>query len=299
MAPIGKGKTGTMRKHPSTKFCLLRAVLSVAVAASATEWRAASAQNVSATPGMAAPVAAITATAAADAKPPVYDAVSIKLNKSGSGSWDIDSNPYRFSATNVSLKNLLEQAYGIRPDLISGVDGPVAAARFDIEAKIVDPDPDVIKNMTFAQRRGLVLAMLHEYFQLAAHIESKIAPVYDLVLAKDGPKFKESVHVDAKDVGTNIHNGEMEAKGVTMVSLAATLTNQVQRTVIDRTGLTATYDLNLKWSRDNGAALDDGTKDAPPLIYTALKEQLGLKLEPAKGPVDTLVVDHVEMPAAN
>jgi len=232
-------------------------------------------------------------------KTPIYDAVSIKLNKSGSGSSGIDSNLYRFSTTNVSLKSLLEQAYGIRPDLISGVDGPVAAARFDIEAKIVDPDPAAIKNLPPGLHRGLVLGMLREYFHLEAHIESKILSVYDLELTKDGPKFKKSADVDAKNAGTSIRNQEMEAKSITMASLAATLANQVQRTVIDKTGLTATYDMKLKWSRDNGAALDDGTKDGPPLIYTALKEQLGLKLEPSKGPVETLVVDHVEMPSEN
>jgi uncharacterized protein (TIGR03435 family) len=238
-----------------------------------------------------APVSPVTTTA--------YDAVSIKLNKSGSGSSGINSNLYRFSATNVSLKSLLEQAYGIRPDLISGVDGPAAAAHFDIEAKVVEPDPAAMKDPPPGQYRVLVLRMLREYFHLEAHTESKIAAVYNLELAKDGPKFKQSATLDPKDAGTSIHNQEMEAKNITMASLAATLTNQVQRTVIDKTGLTATYDLKLKWSRDNGAALDDGTKDGPPLIYTALKEQLGLKLEPAKGPVETLAVDHVEMPSEN
>lgn len=232
-------------------------------------------------------------------KTQVYDAVSIKRNKSGSGSSRIDSYWYRFSATNVSLKSLLEQAYGIRPDLISGIDGPAASARFDIEAKVVEPDPAFMKDPPPGLYRALVLGMLQDYFQIKAHTESKPLPVYDLELAKDGPKFKESPAADAKNEGTSIHNTEMEATSVTMESLAAALANQVQRTVVDRTGLTARYDLKLKWSRDNGAAMDDGTKDAPPLIFTALKEQLGLKLEPAKGPVETLIVDHVEMPPEN
>ena len=235
----------------------------------------------------------------ASAKLPAYDVVSIKLNKSGSGSTDIDTNDNRYFAKNVSLKDLLENAYGIKKDLISGVTGPVASARFDVEAKIVDRDPDALKKLTGRQYGEMLLPFLVERFQLKAHTETKILPVYELVVIKDGPKFKQSED-DTRGSGTSIHgdhNGsELTAHNLSMAGLASSLTNQVHRTVIDKTGLAGKYDLGMKWSNDDGAA---GADSAVPSIFTALHEQLGLKLQASKGPVETLVVDSVEMPSEN
>jgi uncharacterized protein (TIGR03435 family) len=234
----------------------------------------------------------------ASAKLPVYDVVSIKLNKSGSGSTDIDTNDNRYSAKNLSLKDLLENAYGIKKDLISGVTGPIESARFDIEAKIVDHDPDALKKLTGKQYGQMLLPFLVERFQLKAHTETKILPVFELVVIKDGPKFKQSED-DKKGSGTSIHgdhNGsELAAHDISMTDLASSLTNQVHRTVIDKTGLAGKYDLGMKWTGDDSAT----QSDVGPSIFTALQEQLGLKLQSAKGPVETLVVDSVEMPSEN
>ncbi len=232
------------------------------------------------------------------AKLPAYDVVSIKLNKSGSGSTDVDSNDNRYFAQNVSLKDLLENAYGIKKDLISGVSGAVGSAHFDVEAKVVDRDPDALKKLTGRQYGQMLLPFLVERFQLKAHTETKILPVLELVVIKDGPKFKHAED-EKRGSGTSIHgdhNGrELTAHNLTMTSLASSLTNEVHRTVIDKTGLTGKYDLGLKWSTDDGTAQADST----PEIFTALQEQLGLKLQPGKGPVETLVVDSVEMPSEN
>jgi len=234
----------------------------------------------------------------ATVKLPAYDVVSIKLNKSGSGSVNINSDDNRYAASNVSLKDLLENAYGIKKDLISGVTGPVASARFDIEAKIVDRDPDALKKLTGKQDGEMLLPFLVERFQLKAHTEIKTLPVYELVVIKDGPKFKQSED-DTHGSGTSIHgdhNGkELTAHNLSMTSLASSLTNEVHRTVIDKTGLAGKYDLGMKWSADDGTA----QADSLPSIFTALPEQLGLKLQSAKGPVETLVVDSVEMPSEN
>jgi len=88
---------------------------------------------------------------------------------------------------------------------------------------------------------------------------------------------------------------------ITMSDFAVTLADQLHHTVIDKTGLTDAYDFNLKWTPDEDAdkAADNGAADRPPDIFTALQEQLGLKLEAAKGPVTTLVVDHAEQPSPN
>ena len=93
-----------------------------------------------------------------------------------------------------------------------------------------------------------------------------------------------------------MHNRELTAHDIPMASLASTLEGQVHRTVIDKTGLTGSYDFTLKWSPDDGSTAQT---DAAPYIFTALQEQLGLKLQPAKGPVETLIVDHAEMPSEN
>jgi uncharacterized protein (TIGR03435 family) len=234
----------------------------------------------------------------ASAKLPAYDVVSIKLNKSGSGSVNVHSDDNRYSASNVSLKDLLENAYGIKKDLITGVTGPIESAHFDVEAKIVDRDPDALKKLTGRQYGQMLLPFLAERFRLKAHTEIKTLPVYELVVVKDGPKFKQSED-DTHGSGTSTHgdhNGrELSAHNLSMTSLASTLTNEVHRTVIDKTGLTGKYDLGLKWSTDDGAA----QADSAPEIFTALQEQLGLKLQAGKGPVETLVVDSVEMPSEN
>ncbi len=234
----------------------------------------------------------------ASAKLPVYDVVSIKVNKSGSGSVNVNSDDNRYSASNVSLKDLLENAYGIKKDLISGVSGQVGSARFDIEAKIVDRDPDALKKLTGKQYGQMLLPFLVERFQLKAHTETRILPVLELVVIKDGPKFKQSGD-DTHGSGTSTHgdhNGrELTARNISMTSLASSLTNEVHRTVIDKTGLAGKYDLAVKWSTDEGSA----QADSAPEIFTALQEQLGLKLQPGKGPVETLVVDSVEMPSEN
>lgn len=234
----------------------------------------------------------------ASAKLPTYDVVSIKLNKSGSGSTDIDTDDNRYLAKNVSLKDLLENAYGIKKHLISGVTGSIESARFDIEAKIVDRDPDALKKLTGKQYGQMLLPFLVERFQLKAHIETKILPVFELVVAKDGPKFKPAKD-DTGGSGTSIHgdhNGsELSAHDISMTDLASSLTNQVHRTVIDKTGLAGKYDLGMKWTGDDSAT----QSDVGPSIFTALQEQLGLKLQSAKGPVETLVVDSVEMPSEN
>ena len=124
-------------------------------------------------------------------------------------------------------------------------------------------------------------------------------PVYDLVVGKGGPKVKLSQE-ELKDSNWNINGQDtsvvLTSKGASMSDLAAALTDEVHRQVIDKTGLTGHADITLKWS-DEVAAQQGGPNVVS--IFTAVEEQLGLKLEPSKGPVDTLVVDHAEMPSAN
>jgi uncharacterized protein (TIGR03435 family) len=227
--------------------------------------------------------------------------MSIKLNKTLSGSTDIDSDDGRFTATNVSLKALLAVAYDIKQELISGILGPVESARFDVEAKVVDPDTAVLKKMTREERRKMLLPLLVERFQLQTHIETKTLPVYELVVAKGGPRCKPSAdqtNTGGGDIDTDGSRTQVKlsAKNAPMASFAKALSSRVDRTVIDKTGLAGNFDLEMQWSRDENP--DSGAEILPD-IFTAIQEQLGLKLQAAKGPVETLVVDRAAMPSEN
>jgi uncharacterized protein (TIGR03435 family) len=241
------------------------------------------------------PSAATTA-----AKLPAYDVVSIKPNKSGSGSVDVDSNVDTYNAKNITVKSLLEDAYGIRKDLISGVPGPVDSVHFDVMAKIVEPDAAAIRKLTGRERGSMLLPILAERFQLKAHTETRILPVFELVVAANEPKFKHSADQKSHSTGTSIQGSDrgiqLTAQNISMASLASSLEGQVHRPVIDRTGLAGNYDVAMKWSSDT---LPSAEAISGPSLFTALQEQLGLKLRPSKDPVDTLVVDHVEMPSEN
>jgi uncharacterized protein (TIGR03435 family) len=252
------------------------------------------------------------ATAAAAQQ--AYDVASIKAHRSGDRQTDMDSNNQSYTASNVSLKNLLMDAYGIREDLISGIPKWAEDARFDLQAKIVDPDIQALKKLTREQRRGMLAAVLVERFHLKVHTETKILPVFDLVVTKGGPKFKEvilqsqapGVNSVRKPSGTDIHGSgqltEMVATAVPISLLAYHLGQQLKRTVIDETDLPGKYDFSFKWSPDELAAestYDAGSTDTGTSIFTALQEQLGLKLISAKGPVVTLVVDQADPPTAN
>ncbi len=131
---------------------------------------------VAALPSAHSQTAAAPSPATADATLIAYDVISIKPNNSGSRSSSSSSNNGRLSATNISLKQLLQQVYAIKENLISGIPGPVDSARFDIEAKVADPNPATLKKMTPEQSRQMLLPLLSDRFQLKTHIEVKTLP---------------------------------------------------------------------------------------------------------------------------
>lgn len=150
--------------------------------------------------------------------------------------------------------------------------------------------------------------LLADRFKLTVHWETRELPVYALVVAKNGPKLHASKEPDGAS-GTSAGNGQFTAGGVTLAEMAGALTQELSqelgRVVVDRTGISGRYDVSLKWTPDNGEALSGGTGGAasPPdsglSIFTAIQEQLGLKLESTKGPVQVLVIDRVELPSEN
>jgi uncharacterized protein (TIGR03435 family) len=170
--------------------------------------------------------------------------------------------------------------------------------RWDVTAKILGTP---VQQQNSPDYEVGMQSILSERFGLRTHIEEKILPVFVLVAAKSGVKFHESTAPDAKR-GFGLRKPyELTGTGVSLSSFAEMITYDVGRTVIDKTGLHGEYDLNLKWSPDELVENpgDPGVADRPPVIITALRDQLGLKLVPAKGPVKTLVVDFVDMPTEN
>ena len=227
-----------------------------------------------------------------------YDVSSVKQNISGDGSFGMGIHDDVFTATNVPLKNILEFAYDVKEDQISGLYGPVSSAHFDIEAKIVPPDGGKPPKLTDTQLAAMLIPLLADRFQFRAHLVTKTLPVYELVVQRGGPRFKLT-QTDTTNSSINMswsnNDKVLTAKGASMSDLAQALSDDVHRQVNDKTGLAGGADITLKWTSDE-AADQGGTVVS---IFTAVEEQLGLKLQPSKGPVDTLVIDHAEMPSAN
>ena len=231
---------------------------------------------------------------------PAYDVISVKQNKTGDGSFNmsISDSADRVTARNVPLKTIVEIAYDLRDDQIFGISGPVSSLSFDVDAKVLGPDGSTPPKLTDKQLQAMLIPLLAERFHLKAHLQTKILPVYDLVVLRGGPKIELSqAELKASSWNTNRSDREISInfKGATMADLAAGLADAVGRTVIDKTGLKGTSDFTLKWT--------DDAADAPagPVlsVFTAVQEQLGLKLQAGKGPVDTLVVDEVGIPSEN
>ena len=228
-----------------------------------------------------------------------YDVVTVRINNDGDQvSYGMHAGTDRFNATAINLRTLIEYAYDVKPDLIFGLNGPVDSARFDVEAKVIPQDGSAPK-LTDPQLIAMLIPLLADRFHLRAHLESQIKPVYDLVVTKGGPKFKlDPSERTGGSWDINNDNGKevLTIDRASMPDLAAILADRVHRDVIDKTGLTGAANLTLKFSDD--ALIEQGGPDTIS-IFTAVEEQLGLKLQPSKGPVDTLVIDHAEMPTAD
>ncbi len=236
-----------------------------------------------------------------------FDVVSIKQNKSIDGGMSIAPTDSSYRAVNVSLHQLIANAYFIRSSLVFGLPGWADSEAFDVDAKIVDPNMDELKKLSFKQKNFRIAMFLSDRFHLKVHTETRIVPVYELVIAKSGPKFKTekntaTAQFDLSKLGdhpgsgvTWMSNDELVAKGISMRRLGESLEDMAGRPIIDKTGLTGVYDIQLKWGFDKPD--DAGDVSAP--VFTALQDQLGLKLQVAKGPMEVLVVDHVEQPTEN
>lgn len=239
-------------------------------------------------------------------KPAAYEVVSIRPNHSGSSSSGDQVNGGLFSAKNESLQQLISTAYHlftasgqgiVLPDQITGLPGWAESERFNVEAKMDADAAAAAQSLPFMQlmqlHQPLLRAALAERFQLKAHFETRERPVYDLVIAKGGSKLKESSTSDSGVLRRS--NEDWEGQSYPIDGLAFNLSGELGRIVVDKTGLAGKYNFTLHFAPDD----QQQSPDAGPTLLTALEEQLGLKLVPAKGPVDVIVIDHVERPTEN
>ena len=245
------------------------------------------------------------------ARLPVYTVVSVKENRSKSDNMSIEDTKTGFKATNADVVNLLGNAFDLSKlteKQIVGLPAWTKSTNFDVEGKI-DPEEDArFHSLNEDESREMLRVLLADRFGLAAHFETHDGPVYSLIVGRKGVKLTPSKPAgpDDKDhqPGMMMNSGRLEVQQGDLKGLAFVLTHQTGRPVEDRTGLTGQYDYKLLWTpeaqADTAAAKAEGTgADAPPPLFTALEEQLGLRLEPGRGPVQTLVIDHIQMPAAN
>jgi uncharacterized protein (TIGR03435 family) len=201
-------------------------------------------------------------------------------------------------AVNVNVKALMEVAYDIPDTRMFAGPAWLTTEKFSLEAKADPRIAEQIASLPSEQgkqlKRKMLAALLTERFKLATHIETREMPVYAMTVAKGGPKLGETRPSD-DPAPTGTDRIDIRAGSNTLEILAYELSWRLGRPVQDRTGLQDRQALILRWQDDEGTAADSNA----PSLFTAIREQLGLKLESTRGPVPVLLIDHAEKPTEN
>ena len=250
---------------------------------------------------------------------PAFDAASVKRNITGDTNGSFGVRPGGvLVVVNNSLRNIVRNTYGVQNYQIVGGPEWFDTDRFDITAKAPgDAPPDQLLLM--------MRALLADRFMLRAHMDRRETPVYALSMARPDKRLGPTIRRSAVDClaqvaaavaaaregrppaapgagtprcGTRSLPGTMTAVGVTMADLARNLSNPAGRAIVDKTGLTGAWDLELSYAPDSPGAAPPVAVDAPSL-FTALQEQLGLKLEAQTAPIEVLVIDGADRPQDN
>jgi uncharacterized protein (TIGR03435 family) len=224
------------------------------------------------------------------ATPRTFDVASIKLNQAGGESRRAASAPGGiFTATNVTLKLLISRAYGVAEAQIEGGPAWIETEMYDIAAKADTP-----LELSREEMRPCLQTLLAGRFALTIHRVTKPGSLYSLVVAKNGPKLAEHSGPGRGGIAASTEGTKAAIAGTktTMARLAEYLSGFAGRPVIDNTGLKGEYDFNVEWS-------NDATGAGGPSPFAALQEQLGLKVNAIKGPIETIVIDRAERPSGN
>ena len=240
-----------------------------------------------------------------------FDVASIKRSDPNLRSHFSGTRNGSFIATDATLKQLVGLAYNLGDYHISGGPKWVDSDRYSVEGKPDSATPIPPGRAGWPQTMAMLQQLLAERFKLAVHCETKEEQVYELVIAKGGSKLKQAdtTRAGPKGIGST-GPGRLQGIAASMDVLVQVLAPVLSRSIIDKTGLTGKYDFTLEYTPELGQfqpgpdGLADGPRPAPPdpngpSLFTALQEQLGLRLESARGPVEVLIIDHAEKPDAN
>jgi bla regulator protein blaR1 len=244
---------------------------------------------------------------------PSFEVASIKPSRSSDTRMAFNmQTPGRFGAANVTVRRLIEVAYNIKDFQLTGGPSWIGSDRFDIVATPGARASD--------QLLPMLQSLLMDRFKLIAHKETKKVPIYALVVAKHGPKLAEPNAPAQRNASSApyrpgmvvVRRGLLVAQAAPVTALLNPLSNILGRTVVDRTAITGKYDLRLQWTPDenqiamlSAMGVPEGFGAPPPdpsvspSLFTALQEQLGLKLESRKAPGEILVIERVEKPSEN
>lgn len=233
-------------------------------------------------------------------KPKAFEVVSIKPNKEGtSGGVQELANGERY--VNTTLNVLVEGAYGrFSENEVLGMPSWAKSERYDIDLRIDANTANEWKNLSdkerFEQEQAMLQSMLADRCQLKAHLETKELPVYELVVAKGGLRMKEAAA--GEEFSGGFRTGEITGRAMRIQELTRGLPSD-GRSILDKTGLgDKKFDFDLKWTPENRIESGESGESGPSL-FTALEEQLGLKLISSKAPAKVCVIDHLERPTPN
>lgn len=246
-----------------------------------------------------------------------FDVVSVREHKSADGMLRVSSGPDGFTAIGATLQTLVEHAYGVRNYQILGAPRWFNSNKYDVRATFDQASVEDLQRLPSdklgAEIQRMLQTVLTDRFKLTVHRATKRLPVYVMTVAKSGTKLRGDEHAGGNhpavtSLSMSGIGGPLTGLHVPIPVLTDFLSTQLGRTVLDETGLSGHYDFTLKWRPENMALGDSSPEQgfagadsdaSGPSMFTAIEEQLGLMLKAHKGPVDVIVIDHVEKPSTN
>jgi len=252
---------------------------------------------------------------------PSLELVSIHKTKDPKSSPEIHEDADGITAESASLSSLIAEAYGfsliqLSDQQLIGAPGWAKTELFDVHAKVDSADVEKLKALkkaetmlVFAQEMTtrtptlemvMLQRLLEDRFHLKIHYEQRVMSVFEMTVAKGGVRMKPAHPADPEHGSVGMSNGKLTGENVPLsfIALFLPLEPEIGHPVTDKTGASGNYDFELHWSA-LGDSRDNGTDGSAPAIFTAIQEQMGLKLNSARAPVWVVVVDHAEMPSEN
>jgi uncharacterized protein (TIGR03435 family) len=228
---------------------------------------------------------------------PTFEVATIRLSDPADQKHRFEVHGHRVVLENQTVQTMIEMSYGVHRKQIVNAPSWTETQRFDIEGL-----PDVEGQPSVLQFQEMVRKLLEERFGLKSHAEKRDMPRYVLTVAKGGPKLeltKSAPDALPNERGTGDSTSmSLQMENVSMGELAHNLQGALDRPVVDETELKGKYDFTLRWLRDDAPATAEADSNLPRL-FTALQEELGLKIEPSRGEVEMMVIDHIGQPESN